>query len=241
MVRNAALIAIAQIVVTTHAFAAGGTCIVATEGRMAYVSNSLPRGAESIINHPQRTKGWNSWFTELPNDVKQYAFDIRSTADINKLLSQLASVEADSLCVRLCHQPEPSGLGWVTKLPNDNGIAAIFSIGDQEVIDHWYKQMRKPFGVMEFIDVPVAVPPTLTIFVGNQVVSLDELNIPNKLRVTFGNVPTVFYKSNTTLEQLSEGPEAKQLRQELKKRWEDGLDSAELETVKQIETFIERR
>ena len=55
-------------------FAAGGTDSVAIEGRQAHVPESWPDGAGEIVNDPARTEGWNSWFTEWPSDVNQYAF-----------------------------------------------------------------------------------------------------------------------------------------------------------------------
>ena len=145
---------------TAHAFAAGGTSIIAHEGRDAHVSASWPQGVDALVNDPARTTGWNSWFTEWPNDVSQYAFDIESVDDLNRLIQALAAVDSPLRQIRLSHLKEPNGLGWVTRVPQGNDIAVVFSIGDQARIDAWYKQVRKPFGVMEFVAAPVAVPPT---------------------------------------------------------------------------------
>jgi hypothetical protein len=51
---------------------------------------------------------------------------------------------------------------------------------------------------MEFAETPVAVPPTLTIFVGNAAIDLDDLQIPQNIEVSTGYVPTIFWKWNRT-------------------------------------------
>ena len=183
-----------------QALAIGGTSIVASKGQRAYVPSSWPEGAGELVNDPLRTTGWNSWFSEWPNDVNQYAFEIKGTEDLNRLIEKLGAIKAKVRQVRLSYLAEPSGLGWVTQVPKGNGIAAIFSIGDQSRIDEWYKTVRKPFGVMEFTAAPIAVPPTLTIFVQHKAVELDKLKIPEGITVTSGYVPTVFHKSNTKQE-----------------------------------------
>src|SRR5687768_9742220 len=197
--RLAACVAIV-VAAASQVFAISGTMIVASKGQRANVPASWPEGAGAIVNDPARTTGCNSWFSEWPNDVNQYAFDIKGSDDLNRLIEKLAAVKADVRQVRLSYLREPSGLGWVTQVPKGNGIAVIFSIGDQSRIDEWYKTVRKPFGVMEFTAAPVAVPPTLTIFVQNKAVNLDKLKIPEGITVTSGYVPTVFHRSNTKQE-----------------------------------------
>ena len=180
--------------------AIGGTSVIATKGQPVTVSAAWPKGVEAIVNDPTRTTGLNSWFSEWPNDVNQYAFEIKGTEDLNRLIEKLAAVKSDIRQVRLSHLAAPSGLGWVTQLPKGNGVAVIFSIGDQSRIDQWYKTVRKPFGVMEFTAAPVAVQPTLTIFVQNMNVNLEKLKIPDGIAVTSGYAPTVFHRSNTKQE-----------------------------------------
>ncbi len=183
---------------------AGGTSIVATNGQPAHVSAGWPDGAGPLVNDPMRTTGWNSWFTEWPNDVNHFAFDVQSADDLNRIVEKLASIKSDVRQIRLSHLKEPNGLGWVTRLPEGNDIPVIFSIGDQSRIDEWYKHVRKPFGVMEFTAAPIAVPPTLTIFVQHDSVSLHDLKIPGGIQVESGYVPTVFHRSNTTREREQE-------------------------------------
>jgi hypothetical protein len=222
--------------VSDHALARGGTEIVATKGQPAHVSPSWPEGVGELVNAASRTSGWNSWFSEWPNDVNQYAFEIKSTEDLNRLIEKLAAIKSDLRQIRLSHLKEPNGLGWVTRVPEGNGIAVIFSIGDQARIDEWFKRVRKPFGVMEFTATPEAVPPTLTIFVQNNVVKLDELKIPEGIDVLAGYVPSVFHKSNTTIEQKKEKegantPDSVSLK--------DKLDDSSLAAIKKVEAFLE--
>jgi hypothetical protein len=191
---------IALIVASSQAVAAGGTSIVATRGTDAYVSPGWPEGAAALVNDEQRTTGWNDWFSEWPNDCNHYAYAVQSTADINRLIEKLAAIKGDLLQVRLSFLKEPQGLGWVTSLDEGNDIPVIFSIGDQQQMDEWYGHVRKPFGVIEFKDCPVAVKPTLTIFVQQEVVNLDELRIPAGVEVLEGYVPRIWHQANTVNE-----------------------------------------
>lgn len=117
----------------------------------------------------------------------------------------------------------------------------IFSIGDQSVIDQWYQQVRKPFGKIEFTAAPVAVPPTLTIFVQNESVKLDDLKIPEGIDVSMGYVPALFHKSNMKLEEQSEKEGADQDGDRKSERFKEGLDETSLATVRKSESFLESR
>ena len=236
-----ALCFVSLLSVMDYACAAGGTSTVATRNQPAFVSPSWSRGIGELVNDPSRTSGWNSWFTEWPNDVNQYAFEIKSTDDLNRLIAKLAAIKSDLRQIRLSHLKEPSGLGWVTRVPEGNGIAVIFSIGDQARIDEWYKHVRKPFGVMEFTAAPVAVPPTLTIFVQNESVNLAELEIPDGIVVSIGYVPTVFHKSNTTIELQQEKEAAnREVDRELE-TLKENLDASSLAAMNKIEAFLDSR
>lgn len=219
-------------------FAAGGTSYVATKGQPAHVSSDWPEGAGDLVNDEARTFGLNSWFTEWPNDVNQYGYEIQSTADLNRLIEKLAAIKCELRQLRLSYLKEPSGMGWVTRLPEGNGTPVIFSIGNQARIDQWYSHVRKPFGVMEFTAAPIAVPPTLTIFVQNKAIQLDELVIPGGIEVLAGYVPSIFHKSNTTLEQTVPSPEKIKLDTESLKA---KLDENSLEAFLKIDSFLEAR
>ncbi len=223
------------------AFCEGGTSIVAEKGEPAVVSPSWPEGAADLVNDPLRTSGWNSWFSEWPNDVNQYAFDIESTDDLNRLIQKLAAIKTDVRQIRLSYLKEPNGLGWVTRVPEGNGIRAIFSIGDQSRIDEWFKHVRKPFGAMEFLATPVAVPPTLTIFVQHKSVKLDQLEISKDIGVTRGYVPTLFHKSNTVIEQQREKEAAAGDEKSERAKLTQNLDESSMLALKNIDTFLESR
>jgi hypothetical protein len=181
-------------------FAAGGTEIVATKGQPAFVQETWPKGVAEIVNDPVRTTGWNDWFSEWPNDVNQYALEAQTLEDVNRLIAKLASVESDLKEIRLCAMKEPAGLGWVTSIPQGNEIPVMLTIGDQSRVDQWYARVRKPFGQIEFEDCPVAVPPTLTLFVQNPLIDLEKLQIPQGITVKEGYLPTGFHKSYTKQE-----------------------------------------
>jgi len=226
---------------STHLFAAGGTSTVATKGHPVHVQAGWPDGVGELVNDPMRSSGWNSWFTEWPNDVNQYAFEVKTTGDLNRLIKELASVRSDVRQIRLSHLKEPNGLGWVTRLPKGNNIPVIFSIGDQSRINEWYKRVRKPFGVMEFTAAPIAVPPTLTIFVQNESVNLDDLKIPAGIEVARGYVPTVFHRFNTTIEQKREEEAARGEKDEGPSHAQENLDPTSQAVANEIEKFLKKQ
>lgn len=195
-----ALILALIVVSSSQALAAGGTDIVATKGQRASVQETWPKGVAEIVNDPVRTTGWNDWFSEWPNDVNQYALEAQSVEDVNRLIAKLAAVKSDLKEIRLCAMKEPVGFGWVTSVPEGNQIPVMFSIGDQTRLDQWYANVRRPFGQIEFEACPVAVPPTLTLFVQNPIIDLERLVIPKEIRVLEGYIPSGFHKSNTKQE-----------------------------------------
>lgn len=208
---------------TSHG--AGGTSKVAAKGRpVPRIDHWLP-GIAEVLAHPARGDGWNSRFTEWPNDVNQYEFHVTGTEQLNEVIALFARIrvgKADAADgdspeevriaqpirlqppaepeIRLCPTAEPAGFGWVSEFEAENRIPAVFTIGDQHRIDQWYQQFIAPrgnqFGVMIFADVPVAVPPTLTIFVGHEAVRLDELEIPSGVKVSMGYLPRMWHEAN---------------------------------------------
>lgn len=241
MFRRYAQIAISCAVIaclpSTSLFAAAGTSIIASKGQQAYVNPGWPKGVSDIVNDPARTTGWNDWFSEWPNDVNQYAFEITSMEDLNRLVRKLGESGSKLRQVRLCPIKEPNGLGWTTSLPKGNSIPVLFSVGDQSRIDEWYKHVRKPFGVMEFIAAPVAVPPTLTIFVQHDLVKLEQLEVPAGITVSEGYAPTVFHRSNTKQEEQA----AKEKPQPPKKSSTEPLDEKTRAATERIKTFLKAR
>jgi hypothetical protein len=182
----------ATLLVCSIAYGVAGSDRIATPGRPTTVSKSLPRGTAEFVNLPSRTEGWNDWFSEWPNDVNHYLYGADDTAEINALIEQFAKIESARLQIRLAPLPEPRGLGWTTSLKKGNGAAAVFSIGDQAILDRWYEQLDGgKFGVMEFTGKPIAAPPTLTLFVDHKAIDLGVLKIPPRISVAAGYLPTV--------------------------------------------------
>lgn len=217
----------------------GGTSIVAVKGHPVDVSDGWPAGVGELLNDPARTSGWNPWFTEWPNDLNHYAFDVGSVEDLNRLVEKLASIDSEVRQIRLSYLNEPKGLGWVTRLPEGNNIPVIFSIGDQSLIDEWYERVRKPFGRMEFIATPIAVPPTLTIFVRNDSVDLHGLKVPEGIMVESGYVPAVFHRFNTTAEQERERDAVRQENVATgRSPVQENIDPASQKAAEEIEAFL---
>jgi hypothetical protein len=232
-----ALLGLFAVGLPSASLAAGGTSIVASKGQPVQPSAAWPEGVEAIVNDPARTDGWNSWFTEWPNDVHQYGFEVKTTADLNRLIEKLAATKGEIRQVFLAPLKEPKGLGWVTSLPEGNNIAAIFSIGDQSRIDEWFKHTGPRFGVMEFVSAPIAVPPTLTIFVRHEAVKLDELVIPDGVSIQAGYVPTVFHRFNTTVEKQREEEAAKKPAPMAK----ENVDAETQAALDEIAAFLKKR
>ncbi len=216
--------------------AAAGTSSVATIGSPAYVSPSWPDGVGQLVNDSTRTDGWNDWFSEWPNDVNHYCYQITGMADLNRLVRGLASTKGELRQIRLAPLKEPRGLGWVTSLPKGNDTPVVFSIGDQKRLDEWFGRLRNgKFGVMQFEATPVAVPPTLTIFVQNEAIDLGQLEIPDGIAVTAGYCPRPFHKWNTIREKERKKQRANEPEANAKP-----VDDATQDAVDQINEFLER-
>lgn len=214
MPRSLTWLAAAVLVCTfaSQAFAIAGTSQVAQPGQKVTPQDSWPKGVAELLNLPARQSGWNDWFSEWPNDVCHYEFAAKNTAELNAILEQFAQIDAD-LHVHLALGKEPRGFGWVSQIKEGNNTPLVYSQGNQERINQWYKQLGgRKFGVMEFMACPVAVPPTITLFVQNDAVELDKLVIPAAVKhVTQGYLPGAFHISNL-LPQEKPAPPAKPAR-----------------------------
>ena len=176
---------------------AGGSSRIARVGEHLTPQPHWPFGVAELLNDPYRSEGWESWFSDWPNDVTHFTFALETPDDLNAVLQLFGAIASEELTVRLAPLEEPTHFGWVGRFPAGNNIAAMFSIGNQQQIDQWYAQLRGgKLGLMEFEKAPVAVPPTLTIFVRNKAVDLDRLVIPKHIRVIAGPLPTVWEESN---------------------------------------------
>ena len=60
-------------------------------------SLSWPEGVLDLVNDPARTEGYEPFFSELPNDIREYLMVFKSTEDANRLLKKLSKIKATNL------------------------------------------------------------------------------------------------------------------------------------------------
>lgn len=133
------------------AFAAPGTNQIATKEQP--VAKELatyydwPAGVIALVDDLLRENGWNPWFSGWPNDVKHFEFKLREHDDLKPINRKLERIAADVKRIELDPRKEPGALGFSTSLPKGNGVAVVFSIGSQKLIDQWHQRL------------PITVPP----------------------------------------------------------------------------------
>lgn len=121
--------------------AAGRTDVAITSGEKAHVVRSWPQGTGNTVNDPCRTNEWKPYFTEWPTDVHHYGLVIKSTDELNRIIIRLSVIKGDLKQIRLFYRTETHGLGFVTSLPEGNGIPVMFTTRDQKQIEDWFKQL----------------------------------------------------------------------------------------------------
>jgi hypothetical protein len=184
-----ALTAAALLATPSLAWAIAGFSGVASEGQKVEADIRWPARLVDVLNDPIRTVGWNFWFSECPNDVHQYAFVAKSTDDLNRLLKNLAAVDAKGKTVILSLGKE-FPVGNFAYLKKGNNAAAVLAFGNQGIIDQWYVHLKdgdpgvKIFGVHKYTEPPKAMSPTLTIYVENPAVKLDKLVVPAEVTLS---------------------------------------------------------
>ena len=140
-----------------------------------------PEGTLDLINDPLRTDGWQTWFSEAPNDFETFNFKADSVDEINHLIRKLAAIKADQiqLVIRL---GEPR---CAEDFPSD----VQFSIGNQSLINIWFDGLEcdetgaRIWGVHRYTEPPKASPPRLMLLMGAEGVELDTLEIPPNVEV----------------------------------------------------------
>jgi hypothetical protein len=183
------LVALGVMLMSTNAPAMSGTSQVAWPSKPVVAQPDWPEGVLDLLNDPLRTEGWNPWFSEWPNDVNSYTFQVSGTNDVNHLITKLAAIKNAKAQVLLYPDKEARGLGFTTVLKEGNGAAVVFSIGSQKRIDQWYQHLKegepgvRVFGVHRFHKPPEAQPPTLTLHAGNEAIDLKALKIPPSVEV----------------------------------------------------------
>lgn len=151
-----------------------------------------PAGTMALVNDSLRGDGWTPCFSEWPNDMDLFEMRVKDSKDVQHLIDLLAKVDGSPVYIFLDPGSEPRGLGFTTTLPEGNAIGVVFSIGSQKQIDQWYGHLDevepgvRKFGVHRYEQPPVARPPTLTLYVGNDAVDLATLTIPAKVKIRAG-------------------------------------------------------
>lgn len=230
--------------------AAAGTRQVVTKGQPIQDRAVWQRGVVELLNDPRRGDGWSDWFSEWPSDVDHYEFRVANTGQLNEVIATFCKIRVAKpdakqvpppLEIRLSPLAEPAGFGWVSSFEKGNNLPAVFSFGNQQDLDQWYDGFIKPkggkFGQMEFEKAPIAVPPTLTIFVGNEVVDVKQLRIPAGVHVSIGYLPRLWHESNL-IEPKPKKPEA---QPDLAPAEEDKLSDKERTALKAIRSFLKAR
>jgi hypothetical protein len=147
------------------------------------------KGIHELLLDPSRKVGWQSWFTELPNDLEQYAFAVRTTADAQRLINLLAKVEAGNRTVVLDPGRGPRGLGnWQDKAEGREWGAEL-SFGNEATLRRWFDRLRpdpdgkKRFGKSVVESAPRPAPPTLTLHLGTASIDPAALAFPRNVTV----------------------------------------------------------
>ena len=181
---------VAAVLVSRGALAMSSTDRIAWPGKPVVAQPGWPKGVLELVNDPLRADGWLPWFSECPNDVTFYEFNVKTTNDVNRLVVKLVAINAPLTKVLLYPAEEPRALAFTTRLKEGNNTAAVFSIGDQQRLNQWYEHLReaepgvRAFGVHRYKEPPKAQPPTLALYVGNTAIDLASLIIPPTVDVS---------------------------------------------------------
>jgi hypothetical protein len=148
-----------------------------------------PTGVLDLVNDSRRTGGWNPWFSEHPNDVNHYGFELETEEDAASILEKFNGIVSNAVEVVLKPEKEARSFGFTTRLREGNNTAAVFSIGWQKRVREWYARLPetepgiREFGVHRYTECPTASPPTMTLYVGHSSINLDTLKIPARVKV----------------------------------------------------------
>ncbi len=168
----------------THLLAMAGTDQLVGEYDPIPPRPDWPKGLHEVLLDPARKVGWNSWFSECPNDLQEYAFAVRTNADAQRLIDTLAKVEAPRRIVVLDPGRGPHGLGNWQANAAGREWGAVLCFGNQAILVEWFKRLPiRPDGQRHFGDsvvtkAPEPAPPTLTLYLGTATLDPAALKIP---------------------------------------------------------------
>src|SRR5687767_2304735 len=136
-----------------------------------------PKGVFDLLQDPTRKVGWNFWFSGQPNDVEHYAFAVRTTQDVQRLIDAFAKI--DDRRKRLAFHPGrgPRGLGDFRFNAKGREWGAVLSVSNRDAVARANApdvQAGKPAVYM-------SSPTVLDIHLGTADINLAELRIPKDL------------------------------------------------------------
>lgn len=173
--------------VAPYCYGWAGSRQIAWPDRPVTARTSWPRGVLELVNDPLRTEGWNPFFSDCANDVDYYVMKVQASGEANRLIKQLAAIEAERAQIRLNPGKEPI-IEFTTVSKAARG-PVVFSLGDQGIIDRWFERLPeaepgvRKWGVHRFPKPLVARSPTLTFYVGHEAIDLKTLVIPTSVEV----------------------------------------------------------
>jgi hypothetical protein len=139
-----------------------------------------PRGVLELLQDPTRKVGWNSWFSGQPNDVEHYAFAVRTTQDVQRLLDAFARIDDRRKRVAFDPGRGPRGLGSILFAAKGREWGAVLSVSNRDAVARANVkdvQAGKPAVYM-------SSPTVLSIHLGTADVNLTELRIPKDLTLS---------------------------------------------------------
>jgi hypothetical protein len=138
-----------------------------------------PKGVHEVLLDPTRKVGWRSWFSELPNDGEQYAFAVRTTRDLQRLLDAFAKVDDPKKRFAINPGRGPRGLGDWRPTAKGREWAAVLGFSNRDLVAK-YNQRELQRG--EPI-VHQGSPTTLTVYLGSANIDLFSLQLPDKVTI----------------------------------------------------------
>lgn len=174
---------------TARLLAMAGTDQLVGEYDPIQKNDQWAKGIHELLLDPSRKVGWRSWFTELPNDMEQYAFAVRTTADAQRLIDLLARVQTDRRLVVLDPGHGPRGLGHWNPKAEGREWGAQLSFGNEAILRRWFDNLKadpdgkKRFGKTVMETLHPAAPPTLSIYLGTATVDPAALTFPRNVTV----------------------------------------------------------
>lgn len=201
-IRIVLFLLIAIVLVPDSVKAMGGTDIIARPGKP--VSKEVvqafkwPAGTWEILNDSKRTTGWRSWVNEFTGP-STYGYAVKTQAEAQSLIDRFARIQSDRLIIRLA----PGDGARVPGISKTETACVTFSIGDQKATNRAFKRIQevklqnrldglsepgdrlieKLSFIVDTQKLPAALPPTLTLYINNELLKLDEFRIPPSIQI----------------------------------------------------------